>query len=161
MSVREQTIEPQVCALPVVWPRRTLVATVGRLFVAALAVVTVGVSLWLVPSPTGPGTHEQLHLPPCGFKVITGLPCPSCGMTTAFAYIARLEVAEGFSAQPFGALMFLGVVAAGLAGLWCAVFNRSILDMGARLFTVRRAIIVVVVFVLVWGVQILRAFPAR
>jgi hypothetical protein len=35
---------------------------------------------WLTPDARGLGTHEQLGLPPCGFYLWYGLPCPSCGM---------------------------------------------------------------------------------
>lgn len=63
-------------------------------------------SLWLKPDPRGLGTHEQLFLFPCNFHAMTGLPCPFCGMTTAFAHMARGQVREAFMAQPMGALGF-------------------------------------------------------
>src|SRR5436190_1772061 len=34
-------------------------------------------------------THTQLGLPPCQFKAVTGIACPSCGMTTSFALLMR------------------------------------------------------------------------
>ena len=64
-------------------------------------------SLWLKPDPRGLGTHEQLFLLPCNFHAMTGLPCPFCGMTTAFAHMARWQVREAFMAQPMGALGFI------------------------------------------------------
>lgn len=68
---------------------------------AVLAVARV-----LKPSPTGIGTHEQLGLPPCFFHRLTGWPCPSCGLTTSFAYAARFRFVEAFASQPFGLLLF-------------------------------------------------------
>jgi len=43
----------------------------------------------LSPDPQGMGTHQQLGLPPCGFKLVLGIPCPSCGMTTSWALATR------------------------------------------------------------------------
>lgn len=56
----------------------------------------------IAPSPTGLGSHTQLGLPPCTFPMLTGFPCPTCGMTTSVAYAARGHVAASFHAQPAG-----------------------------------------------------------
>lgn len=66
----------------------------------------VGVARLLEPSPAGYGTHRQLGLPPCLFRAVTGLPCPSCGMTTCFAYAARFDWAHAWITQPFGLVLF-------------------------------------------------------
>lgn len=60
----------------------------------------------LRPSPRGLGTHEQLGLPPCPFFHLTGIPCPSCGLTTSFAHAARLHFYQAFITQPFGLIAF-------------------------------------------------------
>lgn len=73
------------------------------------ALVLLGVALWLQPDPRGFGTHEQLGLLPCGFKKMTGLPCPTCCMTTTFALMIRGRVVEAVRAQPFGAFLFVMV----------------------------------------------------
>jgi len=61
----------------------------------------------LEPSPFGLGTHQQLGLPACSWPMAMGLPCPSCGMTTAFAHAARGDLLSSFAAQPFGAVLAL------------------------------------------------------
>jgi hypothetical protein len=60
----------------------------------------------LTPSPSGHGTHTQLGLPPCGFLVFTGYPCPGCGLTTAFAHMVRLQLIGAWHANPFGIVLF-------------------------------------------------------
>jgi Protein of unknown function (DUF2752) len=60
----------------------------------------------LKPSPSGVGTHEQLHLPACPFFRLTGWPCPSCGFTTSFAHAARGDWLQALTTQPFGLLLF-------------------------------------------------------
>jgi hypothetical protein len=47
-------------------------------------------------------THRQLNLPPCTFKEATGLPCPSCGMTTSFALLVRGDVISSLRANAVG-----------------------------------------------------------
>jgi hypothetical protein len=56
------------------------------------------------------GTHEQLGLPPCRFLAFTGFPCPSCGLTTSFAYAAHFHFQQAFFASPFGLVLFLAAV---------------------------------------------------
>jgi hypothetical protein len=52
----------------------------------------------------------QLGLPPCNFLRLTHLPCPTCGMTTCFAWAIRLQFRRAFFANPFGVLAFFGTV---------------------------------------------------
>jgi hypothetical protein len=74
--------------------------------VLLLAGVTLGLSRYLRPATRGFGTHEQLGLPACTFLQLTGIPCPSCGLTTSFAHAAHLHWLDSFIAQPFGFLAF-------------------------------------------------------
>jgi Protein of unknown function (DUF2752) len=69
--------------------------------------VLLTMARWLTPAANGWGTHQQLGLPPCFFHQMTGLPCPTCGMTTSFAHTVRLHFYEAFVAQPFGFLACL------------------------------------------------------
>jgi hypothetical protein len=74
------------------------------LLALGLAVV-FGVARWLEPSPRGFGTHTQLGLPPCHFLWVTGRPCPTCGMTTSFAWFVRGRLDRSWQANPVGVLL--------------------------------------------------------
>ncbi len=78
------------------------------LLVSACAVLAV--AAWLKPAACGYGTHTQLGLPPCNFLRLTHLPCPSCGLTTCFAWAIRFHFWKAFLANPFGILVFFGTV---------------------------------------------------
>ena len=78
---------------------------------AAMAGGVLSVARWLHPAARGYGTHTELRLPPCNFLRLTHLPCPSCGMTTSFAWAARMDFWQAFLANPFGLLLFFGTVA--------------------------------------------------
>ena len=59
--------------------------------------------------PLSYGTHCQLGLPPCLVKQVTGLRCPSCGMTTSFSLVMHGELAAAWQANSAGAVVaFLG-----------------------------------------------------
>lgn len=90
-------------------------AGAGLLVCAAI----VGVAAWLKPEPRGFGTHRQLGGAPCGLLILTGLPCPTCGMTTAFAHTVRGQWWRAFVAQPGGFVLALATLATGvtLAGV--------------------------------------------
>jgi hypothetical protein len=76
----------------------------------------VAVAGWLEPNARGYGTHEQLGLPPCTFLTLTGIRCPSCGMTTSFAYAVRGRLAMAAGANVAGMLV---AVASLLMIPWC------------------------------------------
>ena len=94
--------------------------------VLAISAGVLALALWLDPSAEGVGTHTQLGLPPCGFHASTGLPCASCGMTTAFSYAAHGRLLLSFLTQPAGA--FLAVLTAA-----AAVVSAYALTTGMRL----------------------------
>ncbi len=104
-----------------------------RLFAAALAAAALAVLITAAlihPDPTGTGTHRQLGMPECGWLVITGYPCPTCGMTTAFSAAAHAAPFTSIKAQPFGAALALATAAFFWAALHVAVFG----SMLGRLF---------------------------
>jgi len=86
--------------------------------VAAACAGVLAMAAYLTPSPAGMGTHEALGMPPCSFVLNTGLPCPTCGMTTAFSNVVRGRLVAAFLAQPAG--MVLCVATIGL--LACALY---------------------------------------
>jgi Protein of unknown function (DUF2752) len=101
---------------------------VGMLLSACAVLATAA---WLKPAAAGYGTHTQLGLPPCNFLLLTHYPCPSCGLTTCFAYAIRLQFGKAFLANPFGILAFLGTVSlipASLVLLWRRISFRRITE---------------------------------
>ena len=85
-------------------------ALAGSGLLGLLAIAAV-----LKPSPLGYGTHEQVGLPPCTFSVLFGRPCPTCGMTTAWAHLVRGQWFDACRANAGGVL--LGILAM-VAGPW-------------------------------------------
>ena len=49
-----------------------------------------------------PVQAHQLGLVPCQFLARTGLPCPTCGMTTSFSWFVRGNLLASLWVQPFG-----------------------------------------------------------
>ena len=93
------TLDPSLANLP---PNPRLGRST-RLALAGWAVALMallGVARWLQPDPKGFGTHTQLGLWPCAFRETTGRPCPTCGMTTAFAWFARGDFARSWRSNP-------------------------------------------------------------
>ncbi len=48
----------------------------------------------------------------CPIRALTGIPCPTCGMTRSFVAIAHGDLAEAFIQHLFGPLLFLGLALA-------------------------------------------------
>lgn len=108
----------------------------------------------LHPSPTGFGTHMQLGLPPCGFLAFTGVPCPGCGLTTAFANMVRLNVVAAAAANPFGIMLFFLTVACVPLSAVGFVRKWSVLDTLDWLRVDLWALLLAVCSVLTWLVRV-------
>ena len=65
----------------------------------------------LNPAERGLGTHQQLGLPPCSLRVLAGIRCPACGMTTSWSYFARGNWLASMSTNAGGFLLALFCVA--------------------------------------------------
>ena len=69
--------------------------------------------VWLALAPFAPR---------CPFRVLTGIPCPTCGTTHAVVALLRGEIGAAFAANPLAAAAGLTFVVGGLAApLWAAV----------------------------------------
>jgi hypothetical protein len=70
-------------------------------------------------SPLAP--RVAAALPACPFKLLTGLPCPTCGATRAALALARFDLAAAFAVSPLAAggwtLLVAGGLVAGVASL--------------------------------------------
>ncbi len=109
----------------------------GSLLGLALALLAVfAVAVWINPynadgSPMSMASHQQLGLPPCTFYYTTGLPCPSCGMTTSFALLMHGDVKNSLRANAVGTLLAgfgLLLIPWSLASILCqrTLFIRSV-----------------------------------
>lgn len=90
----------------------------------SLAVILIGA--WLEPSPAGYGTHVQLGLGGCTMMILTGWPCPMCGMTTTFSLMSHFRVLDALVNQPFGVVLYSITVAMAVIGLVDLVAGRGL-----------------------------------
>ena len=103
------------------WFQRIMAAGVAG---ACLSVMIIATRL--TPSPTGIGTHTELGMQPCAFEARTGVPCPTCGMTTSFSWLARGNVAASFYIQPMGAVLGILTVVCFWMSLYAASTGRPV-----------------------------------
>jgi len=70
----------------------------------------LALSLWLKPDGRLYGTHQQLGLPPCSSRVLLGIPCPSCGLTTSFTLMSHGHLVRAFQAHYLGPVLYAGML---------------------------------------------------
>jgi len=127
----------------------------------ALSVFALFASLWLL---------QRLHFDfglmfgPCGMKQRTGLPCPTCGMTTSVLAFTRGDLLTAFYAQPAGGflctLLVVGAFFAFLTsvfGVYFSAFDRLFAEVGIGHWIVGLLIILAAG----WAVTMARALVAQ
>ncbi len=131
----------------------SLARTEAVLTIAAAGAI-LGAAWLLTPDPSGYGSHERMFLLPCLFHLFTGLPCPFCGMTTAFTLMARGQVAAAWAAHVLGPAAYAatwGVLLAGGIGL---MRNRRVLPRW--LFGRRAGRVILLIILLGWVINLAR-----
>jgi hypothetical protein len=140
-------------------PRAEPVSAYGRLLALAAAGGCLAVLLlaaYLTPSPSGMGTHRDgLGLPPCNFLRTTGLPCPSCGMTTSFAWFAKGNLLASAYVQPMGTVLALLAAACVWGGFYIALTGRPAHRLLRMLPAGYTLIPLLLLGILAWGWKIL------
>ncbi len=84
------------------------------------------------------GLGIQLPLPPCPIRAITGIPCPTCGMTRSFLAIVHGDLGHALSEHVFGPLLFLGFLGAIGHCLWELRLDRHVNTVYTRLVANQR-----------------------
>ncbi len=81
-----------------------------RVSVLLFAIIPLGllaVAALLTPDDRGLGTHQQLGLPPCSMRLLFGIRCPACGMTTSWSYFAQGQWISSLHSNIAGFLLAL------------------------------------------------------
>jgi hypothetical protein len=132
----------------------------------AVAVVCVGAgaaATWLLahaaPDPRGLGTHEQLGLRPCAWPTALGVPCPTCGITTAACHLVHLSPLQAVLVQPFGAALAAAGLALSIYAGYCLLTGRSLLDRIVLLPYGRLALWALALFAAAWLYKYLTFAP--
>jgi phosphotransferase system glucose/maltose/N-acetylglucosamine-specific IIC component len=148
---------------PAATPGLSFAVRIVLLGIALFLTAIFGIALWLNPYD-GNGeartmeTHRQLGLPPCTFYDKTGLPCPSCGMTTSFSLLIRGDVGNSLRANFVGTLLAAICLAYIPWSLLCVVRKRTlfIASMDRALFVCILSF--VVLMLLRWGIVLVLAW---
>ena len=134
---------------PLRWYQRILLGCGGLVLAVLLATAA-----WLAPSSKGMGTHQQLGLPPCTLVQLTGMRCPSCGMTTSWSHLMKGNVWGSLKANSAGCL--LGLLALFLAPwmLSSAFFGRLTVPPPSDTVLITITVVVVAVTLGDWLIRI-------
>jgi hypothetical protein len=133
-----------------------------RLGLVLLAVLLAGVfalALHLDPYKDGrvwyDGTHRQLGLPPCTFKDWTKLPCPTCGMSSSFALLARGDVVRSLKANAAGTVLAVGFLLAIPWSVISAVRGRWLFVRSIEWTLVRLIVALMVLMFVRWAIVLM------
>lgn len=114
------------------------------------------IAWFLIPTEKGLGTHTELGLPPCGFYSTFHKPCPSCGMTTSFAYIVRFKLIEAFKAQPAGVFLFFSALFVYLTLPYHYVKKKKVYELLDLPYLFPILLANILIILLVWVIRLFR-----
>jgi hypothetical protein len=125
------------------------------MLVSIAAITLLLVAVYVQPASEGIGTHQQLGLPQCGWILAANIPCPTCGMTTAWSHTVRGEFPSAFLAQPMGMLLAIGTMCVAVGGGISAMTGYSFNGMLYRFAPSKVFIVIAIVTLASWGLKIL------
>ncbi len=123
--------------------------------------VILGVARWIDPNPSGYGSHRRLGLAPCGFLYTTGLPCPTCGMTTTFALTVRGHILKALWVQPAGTVLAGVTVLLGITAIVVLITGRRLEINWYRINPMHVLVGALVLFIGSWAFKIIVVLLSR
>jgi len=135
----------------------------GRVIAAWILLIGMGVCVFCVLAGRGVIDIAR-YLPPCGMKIRYGLPCPTCGFTTAVLAFFGGNVFGAFYIQPAGALLCLGIVVTVFLAFITSVFGvyfAPLKELAGRIKAWHVVVAVIVVLGGAWLVTLSRALAQR
>jgi hypothetical protein len=126
MTENGQLTVPRIYAISPVPQRLTIVERILAACVSIGCIAVLITAVFVRPNPTGMSTHTALGLARCYFLDTSGIPCPSCGMTTSFAHFVRGNIAASLWVQPMGTSLGLGAALTFWAALYIAVTGKPV-----------------------------------
>lgn len=97
----------------------------GQLMWGLSWIVISAIGFALHANRYGHGTHQQLGLPPCPSVLMTGRPCPGCGLTTSWTALLHGDIGEAFRAHLFGPILYAMFAVTGIMSLYGYATNRK------------------------------------
>jgi hypothetical protein len=104
------------------------------------------------------------YLGRCGFRQMYGIPCPTCGYTTAILTFAQGKILDAFYIQPACALICSILVFIGVISLITAVFGINFRFVKSFFSEVKIRYIILALIIIIasgWGVTLARALAQR
>jgi hypothetical protein len=146
--------------LPTVQPYLTWWVRGLLLLIVAGLTAVFATAVYLNPyqadgTPRTMETHRQLGLPECTFKHVTGLPCPSCGMTTSFSLLMHGDPLNSLRANWVGtglAVFCLLLIPWAVASVW---LRRPLFIWSLEKALTISVVTFLVVMLLRWGIILL------
>ncbi len=132
-------------------PGLSIGSRLTALAVAAACLAVLVVALRLTPDASGMGTHRELGLQECGFLATTGLPCPSCGMTTSYVYFVRGQWVASVYVQPMGFVLAVLTGVIFWVGLYESITGRAVHRLLAVLPMRYHLFPLLALLILAWG----------
>ncbi len=135
----------------------------GRVIAAWILLISLAISIFLALAGRGVIDIARYMLP-CGMKMKYGLPCPTCGFTTAALAFFSGDVLAAFYIQPAGALLCLAVVITVFLAFITAVFGvyfPFLKDLVRRFKLWQIVLVVILILAGAWAVTLSRALVQR
>jgi hypothetical protein len=102
----------------------SVIARLVSLVISLGCLTVLIIAARLTPDPAGVSTHTHLGLHQCEFLDKTGIPCPSCGMTTSFAWFVRGNLLASLYIQPMGTVLAASCAFVFWAALYIAISGK-------------------------------------
>jgi hypothetical protein len=126
MTETNQTTVPRIYAIPPVPQRLPILHRAIALLVSLGCLSVLVTALMIKPHPAGMASHRQLGLAECQFLRTSGIPCPSCGMTTSFTWFVRGNILASLWVQPMGTFLAAGAALTFWAALYIALTGKPV-----------------------------------